>query len=97
VTNLWPNRLIGDEKQPDVNKFTPGAGASGFASLSNGAIQQLPEWYQQGQPKLADGRVTFTTWKHYTQDSPLLESGLIGPVVVQTAVLKTFRDIASLQ
>lgn len=86
VTNLWPNRLIGDEQLPDEAEYTPGAGASGFASLSSGAIQRLPDWYQQGKPKPPGGRVTFATWKHYTKDSPLLPSGLIGPVTIQMAV-----------
>jgi hypothetical protein len=80
VTNLWPNRLIGDEQEPEVYKFAPGGGAHGFASLSGGAILELPEWYQKGEPKPDDGRVAFATWKHYTKDSPLLQSGLIGPV-----------------
>lgn len=88
VTNLWPNRLIGDEQLPDPDTFTPGAGAGGFASLSNGAIVALPAWYKEGKPKPADGRITFTTWKHYNKDSPLLDSGLIGPVVLHTAELK---------
>ena len=88
VTNLWPNRLIGDEYLPDPDKFTPGGGASGFASLSSGAIVELPAWYKEGKPKPADGRVTFTTWKHYTKESPLLDSGLIGPVVLRVAELK---------
>ncbi|WP_019988129.1 glycosyl hydrolase [Rudanella lutea] len=80
VTNGWPNRLIGDAQLPDADSFTAGAGAGGFASLSNGAIQTLPDWYKQGKPKPADGRVTFTTWKHYDKNAPLLEAGLIGPV-----------------
>ena len=88
VTNLWPNRLIGDEQLPDPDKFTPGGGAGGFASLSNGAIIELPAWYKEGKPKPADGRVTFTTWKHYNKDSPLLESGLIGPVILRVAEQK---------
>ncbi|HEX8677120.1 MAG TPA: glycosyl hydrolase, partial [Segetibacter sp.] len=89
VTNLWPNRLIGDEQVPEMYKFPPPAPATGpFASLSGGGIIELPDWYKQGQPKPADGRVTFTTWKHYHKDSPLLESGLIGPVVLRTSVLK---------
>ncbi|OIN60735.1 glycosyl hydrolase [Arsenicibacter rosenii] len=80
VTNQWPNRLIGDAQTPDVDAYTPGAGGSGFASLSGGAIQQLPAWYKNGAPKPDDGKVTFATWKHYTKESPLLEAGLIGPV-----------------
>ena len=89
VTNLWPNRLIGDEQHPDEDAYRPGAGGSGFASLSGGAIQALPGWYRQGQPKPQTPRVAFATWKHYTKDSPLLESGLIGPVVLRSAVVKS--------
>ena len=77
VTNQWPNRLIGDELAPEPYKFTPNAG-----------IIELPDWYKEGKPKPEDGRVTFTTWKHYTKDSPMLEAGLIGPVVLKTAELK---------
>ncbi|QJD79598.1 glycosyl hydrolase [Spirosoma rhododendri] len=51
VTNLWPNRLIGDEYLPDEARYTPGAGGSGFASLSGGAIEALPDWYKEGKPK----------------------------------------------
>jgi hypothetical protein len=43
VTNLWVNRLIGDQ-QPNAAKFT------------------------------------FTTYKPYDADAPLLPSGLLGPV-----------------
>ena len=75
VTNLWPNRLIGDEQLPPENDYS-----------ANGAIQKLPDWYAQGKPKPAGGRVTFATWKHYSKDSPLLESGLLGPVRLRTAV-----------
>lgn len=89
VTNGWPNRLIGDAQLPDVDPYAPGAGGGGFASLSGGAIGKLPDWYRRGQPKPADGHVTFATWKHYTADSPLLPSGLVGPVVLRTAYLKT--------
>ena len=88
VTNLWPNRLIGDEQLPDDDAFRPGAGSSGFASLSGGAIEALPDWYVKGKPRPRTPRVAFATWKHYTKDSPLLESGLIGPVVLRAAVTK---------
>jgi hypothetical protein len=95
VTNQWPNRLIGDAQLPDVYDYAPGAGGSGFASLSGGAIQALPDWYREGKPKPDNGRVAFTTWKHYTKDSPLLESGLVGPVVLRTAMQKSLVDYLS--
>jgi (4-O-methyl)-D-glucuronate---lignin esterase len=48
VTNLWPNRMIGD-LQPSATK-----------------------------------RYAFTDYKPYTKDSPLIESGLLGPVRLLT-------------
>jgi len=48
VTNLWPNRMIGD--------LQPGAAK----------------------------RYTFTDYRPYKPDSPLLESGLLGPVTLST-------------
>ena len=42
---------------------------------------QWPDWLKEGKPRTSS-RYTFTTFKHYSKDSPLLESGLIGPVTV---------------
>lgn len=80
VTNLWTNRLIGDEQLPEENEYVPGGGINGIAALSRGAIKRLPDWYRNGEDKPEGGRSTFTTWKHYRKDFPLVESGLIGPV-----------------
>lgn len=80
VTNQWTNRLIGDEQLPEENEYVLGGGINGIAALSRGAIKKLPDWYKNGVNKPKGGRVAFTTWKHYRKDSPLLESGLIGPV-----------------
>lgn len=44
---------------------------------------QWPEWLEKGLPRTS-GRFTFTTHRHYTKDSPLLKSGLIGPVRLLT-------------
>ena len=76
VTNLWPNRLIGDEQLPDPDKFSPGGGSSGRDGLIGGYIEQIPGWYKNGEAKPQPNCwIAFTTWKHYTKNSPSLESG----------------------
>jgi hypothetical protein len=70
VTNLWPNRLIGDEQLPPDVEW-------------NGvSLKEWPEWLRTGKPRPQTGRVTFTTWRYYNKDSPLLGSGLLGPVAL---------------
>lgn len=78
VTNLWPNRMIGDEQlPPDAEWIERGsAGAS---------LARIPEWMHTGSPS-PTGRFTFTTWRHYTKNSPLLPSGLLGPVLLEQRV-----------
>jgi hypothetical protein len=68
VTNLWPNRMIGDEQLPDDSKRKP-----------NGTLEDWPEWLLQGKPR-PTGRYTFTTWRLWKKDGVLQQSGLLGPV-----------------
>lgn len=42
---------------------------------------KFPDWLLNNTPRTS-GRITFTTVRYYKQDSPLLESGLLGPVKV---------------
>jgi hypothetical protein len=84
VTNLWPNRLIGDEQYPD--DCTPDG------RWKTGPIPAWPEWLLKGQPRPEPRRLTFTTWKYYTKDSPLLPSGLLGPVTVRAELAAAAKE-----
>lgn len=75
VVNLWINRMIGDEQLPEDCNW-----------LNFETLAEWPEWFKAGNPR-PSGRYTFTTCKHYKKDSPLVPSGLLGPVNVQTTVL----------
>ena len=75
VTNLWPNRLIGDEQFPDDCTNDHG--------WKNGVIPAWPEWLKNGKPRPEPRRLTFCTWKHWRQNDVLLPSGLLGPVTLK--------------
>ena len=68
VTNLWPNRLIGDDALPCDAEYG-----------KDGGIVAIPSRLYEGQPSPC-GRHTFTTWRLWTKKDALLPSGLIGPV-----------------
>jgi hypothetical protein len=72
VTNLWPNRLIGDEQLPADCEW------------KGKQLKTWPQWLLDGKPS-PTGRVTFTTWHHWKKTDHLLESGLLGPVVLRVA------------
>jgi len=91
VTNLWTNRLIGDEQFPDDMGWdeSPKVGELG------GTFRKLkgwPTWFTNHEPRPEPRRKTFTTWRHNTKDAPLLPSGLIGPVLLRPVKVITLRQ-----
>ncbi len=78
VTNLWPNRLIGDENLPmDYER--------------NGKkLKALPEWLTNNTKRPTE-RTTFSSWSHWKKDDPLLTSGLLGPVTLIPIKIKTLN------
>jgi hypothetical protein len=78
VTNVWANRLIGDEKQPPDFEW-------GYGDMRVGDerfLKEFPEWFLKHEPRPSKGRYTFTTWNYFSKDKTLTPSGLMGPVRV---------------
>jgi hypothetical protein len=72
VVNLWVNRMIGDEQLPEDSDRNP-----------NGTLKAWPKWLEEGKAS-PSGRYTFTSWRLWKKDAPLLPSGLLGPVNLRT-------------
>lgn len=85
VTNLWPNRMIGDEQWPDDMEWSepycypdaPGKPAVGCF------LESIPTWLAEGKTRPSTHRKTITSFKFFKKDSPLLRSGLMGPVRIE--------------
>ena len=84
VTNLWVNRMVGDEQEPDdVEWSEPVAfGAAPDSPTIGRFMKEVPEWLSQGQPRPSK-RKAVVSFKFFEKDTPLLRSGLIGPVVLK--------------
>jgi len=82
ITNLWPNRMIGDEQEPPDLEWGKNMTMKwvGKNHEAGRPLLEMPDWLAQGKPRPSKGRFTFTTWNYYDKDSLLLESGLLGPV-----------------
>lgn len=75
VAGSWTNRLIGDAQLPDDAAWRVAAGGAEMLSA-------WPSWLIAGRAR-PSGRLAFCSIKTFTKDSPLLESGLLGPVVLR--------------
>ena len=82
VTNLWPNRMIGDEFEPDDMEWSDKIHyeyAQGNPTIGR-FLRTVPTWLKENKPRPSSNRRTVTCFKFFTKGSPLLESGLIGTV-----------------
>ncbi len=76
VTNVWANRLIGDEQHPPDIVWQIGE-----PKFKGGYfLKEFPDWFLKDEPRPVKERFTFTTWNYFKPDSPLVRSGLMGPV-----------------
>ncbi len=82
VTNLWVNRMVGDEQEPDDLKwseplqytYAPGSPVAGHY------LAEIPDWLANGTERPSVDRKTVVGFKFFNSASPLLPSGLKGPV-----------------
>jgi hypothetical protein len=75
VTNVWANRLIGDEQEPADVEWVPGP-----LGLGAQYLKEFPDWFLNNTPRPSKGRYCFTTWNYFSKNDPLISSGLLGPV-----------------
>ena len=87
IVNCWVNRLVGDEQLPDDCAWRIPSGGDTLGRT----LAEWPQWFQAGRPR-PSGRLTFVPWKYLTRNSPLLESGLLGPVSLRVGQSLTFSS-----
>ncbi len=78
VTNLWPNRLIGDENSL-LDYERKGA-----------KLKSLPDWLVNNTMRPSE-RSTFASWQHWAKEDELFTSGLLGPVRINVHVVKSLK------
>ena len=81
VTNLWPNRLIGDDALPCDAEY----------GKADGIVAIPCRLYENRSSP--SGRHSFTTWRLWKKTDALLPSGLIGPVRLEVTSLRRDRAV----
>ena len=85
VTNLWINRLVGDEHEPDdvewgdklYYDYVPGRPYIGRY------MKVIPDWLNSPSKRPSKDRRTLVNFNFFTSETPILPSGLLGPVEIR--------------
>ena len=78
VANTWRNRLIGDHREPDDCEW--GVGNERAGDNVGRPLRRIPDFVLKNTPRPSPNRICFATWDYFGLNSPLVPSGLIGPV-----------------
>ncbi len=73
MTNLWINRLVGDEQYPDDQSWGP------LRSMNINRVDvpigrdllTVPDWVKDPATRPSRDRITFSTFKYFSKESPL--------------------------
>jgi hypothetical protein len=87
VTNTWHNRLVGDEQFPADFEWGEDRGDKGHA------LKGYPDWFLKNQARPEKNRKCFVVWYYHRKDTPLLPSGLLGPVRLVPQSLSSARPL----
>ena len=87
VANNWVNRMIGDEQLPEDAVYTKDPWPLLTDKNRGWMLKEWPEWLKKGEPR-SSGRISLPTYKYWTKNDPLLPSGLIGQVTIETSDVK---------
>jgi len=83
VTNLWPNRLIGDQHLPENSE-----------RRGNGTLKRWPSWLLENKPS-PTGRFTFCAWRLWHKNDRPIPSGLLGPVRLLSSIRTPLAEEAA--
>jgi hypothetical protein len=76
VTNTWHNRLVGDEQHPADFEWGEDRQEKGHA------MKAYPDWFIKNEARPESSRKGFVIWYYHRKDTPLVQSGLLGPVKI---------------
>lgn len=80
-TNVWANRLIGDEAYPPLVDWKR---RTCLNRVIGSSPRRYPDFLATGRLPEGTRRSTFSFWNYFTKDSPLVPSGLLGPVILMS-------------
>ncbi len=94
VTNLWVNRLVGDEQEEDDIEWSEPVrfGATKNSPAIGRFMAKEPDWLKKGLPRPSKNRKAVVSFKFFEKDEPLLPSGLLGPVTINVARKQTMDE-----
>lgn len=95
VTNLWPNRIIGDKAEPEDCEWGPMRDFPYVepVPMIGRNLQKVPDWVKNKTERPSKNRITFCTVDFFNKETPLLASGILGPVQIIVEELIEFTEI----